>query len=52
MLSGGDRVLCKTIFPAAKEKGISERTVNEAKKNIPDIVTAKTGKGWTWQMPE
>ena len=52
MLSGGDGVPCKTIFSAAKEKGISERTVNEAKKNIPDIVTIKTGKGWTWQMPE
>lgn len=52
MLSGGERLPCRTIFSAAKERGISERTVNEAKKNIPDIVTVKTGKGWTWQMPE
>ena len=52
MLSSGEMLPCKTIFSAAKEKGISERTVNEAKKNIPDIVTAKTGKGWTWQMRE
>lgn len=52
MLSSGETLPCKTIFSAAKEKGISERTVNEAKKNIPDIITAKTGKGWTWRMRE
>ena len=52
MLSGGEKVLCKNIFSAAKAKGISERTVNEAKKNIDGLTTAKTGKGWTWQLPD
>lgn len=52
MLSGGEKVLCKTIFSAAKAKGISERTVNEAKKNIDGLVTSRIGKGWTWQLPD
>lgn len=50
MLSGGDKVLCKDIFSAAKDKGISVRTVNEAKKNIDGLTTIKTGKEWTWQL--
>lgn len=52
MLSGGEKVLCKIIFSAAKSKGISERTVNEAKKNIDGLVTSRAGKGWTWQIPD
>lgn len=52
MLSGGEKVLCQNIFSAAKEQGISVRTVNEAKKNINGLTTVKTGKGWTWQLTE
>lgn len=51
MLCGGAPVLCNKIFSAAQAKGISRRTVNEAKKNIPEIVTGKPGKEWTWQIP-
>lgn len=36
------------ILRIAKAKGISERTVNEAKKNIPNIKTHKVGKYWYW----
>lgn len=52
MLSSGEKVLCQNIFSAAKEQGISVRTVNEAKKNINGLTTVKTGKGWTWQLTE
>lgn len=52
MLSSGEKVLCQNIFAAAKEQGISVRTVNEAKKNINGLTTAKTGKGWTWQLSD
>ena len=34
MLDGGAELPCGEIFAAAKRKQISQRTVNEAKKNI------------------
>ena len=52
MLSGGEPVLADEIFRVAEAKGISRRTVNEAKKNISAIVTTKPGKKWMWQLPE
>ena len=52
MLSDGDPVLCKTIQAAAKAKGISKRTLDDAKKNIGSIHTDKPGKHWTWQIPK
>ena len=52
MLAGGGEVLSETVFQAAQQKGISRRTVNEAKKNIPGIVTKKNGKNWSWQLPK
>lgn len=52
MLSGGDQVPCDTIFTMAQTKGISRRTVNEAKHHIPDIQTRKIGKQWFWQLPQ
>lgn len=50
MLSDGRQIPCDTIFTMAQAKGISRRTVNEAKKNIPDIQTRKIGKQWYWQL--
>lgn len=52
MLSDGGQIPCDTIFTMAQAKGISRRTVNEAKKNIPDIQTRKIGKQWYWQLPQ
>ena len=50
MLSGKEQVAAGDIFKAAQRKGISRRTVNEAKKNIRGIVTTRVGKGWVWGM--
>lgn len=52
MLESGTEVPCEEIFRRAQQKNISRRTVNEAKKNIPGIVTRKVGKGWVWSLPE
>lgn len=50
MLSGGEPVAANEIFCTAEAKGISKRTVNEAKKNIDGIVSTKIGKQWMWQL--
>ena len=52
LLSDGEQVPCETIFSMAAAKGISQRTVNQAKKNIPEIVTTKPSKKWFWQIPK
>ena len=52
MLAGGDDVAADEIFRTAVNRGISRRTVNEAKKNIHGISTRKVGKGWVWSMPQ
>ena len=52
MLESGTEVPCEEIFCRAQQKNISRRTVNEAKKNIPGIVTKKVGKSWVWSLPE
>lgn len=52
MLDGGKEVYADDIFKAAKNKNISNRTVNEAKKNIKNIKSKKVGKGWVWYIPE
>ena len=52
ILSNGEPVPADEIFNRAKEKGISKRTVNEAKKNIEGIVSTKIGKQWMWQLKE
>ncbi|MBS6981645.1 MAG: AAA family ATPase [Oscillibacter sp.] len=51
MLDGGAELPCGEIFAAAKRKQISQRTVNEAKKNIHGIVTRKVGAKWMWSIP-
>lgn len=50
MLDGGAELPCGEIFAAAKRKQISQRTVNEAKKNIKGIVTRKVGVKWMWSI--
>ena len=51
MLSGRQEVMAEEVFRAAQHKGISRRTVNEAKKIIANIVTRKVGKFWFWSLP-
>ncbi len=52
MLSGGEKIPCETIFSTAEARGISQRTVNEAKKNIHGIQSRKIGKRWVWWINE
>lgn len=52
MLAYGKEVTAEEIFRTAANKNISQRTVNEAKKNINGIKSRKVGKGWTWSIPE
>lgn len=51
MLAGGQEIMAENVFRAAEGKGISRRTVNEAKKAISNIVTRKNGKYWFWSLP-
>ena len=52
MLEDGKEVMADEIFRMAESKNISRRTMNEAKKKIPNIKTRKVGKGWAWSIPE
>ena len=52
MLADGKEVTAEEIFRTAANKNISQRTVNEAKKNIDGIKTRKVGKGWVWSIHE
>ena len=52
MLSGGNEVPCEEIFKAAEQRGISRRTVNEAKKQIPELRTRKVSVNWAWSLHE
>ena len=51
MLADGREIMAEDVFRAAEGKGISRRTVNEAKKAFPNIVTRKNGKYWFWSLP-
>ena len=50
MLFDGEEVPSEEIFTRAKELGISMRTVNAAKKNIPEIKSRRSGNHWCWRM--
>ena len=52
MLSGGNEILCEEIFKAVEQRGISRRTVNEAKKQIPELRTRKVSVNWAWSLQE
>jgi hypothetical protein len=47
----GRPVPVEEVFQKAKELGISERTVNIAKKNI-GVLSVKLGNQWYWQLPD
>lgn len=46
VLADGNAVPCDLIFRRAAELGISQRTVNEAKKQVSGIKTSKSGIKW------
>lgn len=50
LLADGDEVPSEEIFHRAKELGIGMRTVNTAKKNIPEIKSRRNGNHWCWRM--
>ena len=50
ILDDGKEAMADEIFRMAESKNI--RTVNEAKKKIPNIKTRKVSKGWAWSIPE
>ena len=50
LLSEGDEVPSEEIFTRAKELGIGMRTVNAAKKNIPEIKSRRNRNRWCWRM--
>ena len=52
LLSGGEEIPSEEVFSKAKERGISERTVNAAKKNIPGIQSVRRGNTWCWRMDD
>ena len=52
MLEDGRERMAEEIFAVAKSKDISERTVNEAKRKIPNVKSRKVGKNWAWSIPE
>ena len=52
MLSDGKEIPCEEIFKAAEQKGISRRTVNEAKKQIPELRTRKVSINWAWSLKQ
>ncbi len=52
LLDDGKTVSAEVIFKTAKEKNISERTVNQAKKNIEGIKSKKVGTSWSWYITE
>ena len=52
MLSSGEFVPAEKIFEKAKERNISQRTVNEAKAKIKGLTTRRIGKGWSWAIPD
>ena len=50
ILADGNAVPCDLIFRQAAELGISQRTVNEAKKQVSGIKTSKSGIKWYWKI--
>lgn len=48
---GKDPVPASAVFKHAKGDGISERTLNRAKKEL-GIISERDGKHWVWRLPE
>lgn len=52
MLECGGELPCEEIFRAAELKGISRRTVSEAKKLVPELISRKASTNWVWSLPQ
>ena len=49
-LAGGQPVLANEIYQLAKAAGISRRTVEMAKRNMPDVTAKKLRNCWAWSL--
>ena len=49
-LAGGHPVLANKIYQIAKDAGISRRTVEMAKRNMPDVTARKLRNCWAWSL--
>ena len=49
-LAGGHPVLANEIYQLAKAAGISRRTVEMAKRNMPDVTAKKLRNCWAWSL--
>ena len=49
-LAGGQPVLANEIYRLAKDAGISRRTVEMAKRNMPDVTARKLRNCWAWSL--
>ena len=49
-LAGGHPVLANEIYQMAKAAGISRRTVEMAKRNMPDVTARKLRNCWAWSL--
>ena len=49
-LAGGHPVLANEIYQIAKDAGISRRTVEMAKRNMPDVTARKLRSCWAWSL--
>ena len=49
-LAGGQPVLANEIYQMAKDAGISRRTVEMAKRNMPDVTAKKLRNCWAWSL--
>ena len=49
-LAGGHPVLANEIYQMAKDAGISRRTVEMAKRNMPDVTARKLRNCWAWSL--
>ena len=49
-LAGGQPVLANEIYQMAKDAGISRRTVEMAKRNMPDVTARKLRNCWAWSL--
>ena len=49
-LAGGQPVLANEIYQLAKDAGISRRTVEMAKRNMPDVTARKMRNCWAWSL--
>ena len=49
-LASGQPVLANEIYQMAKDAGISRRTVEMAKRNMPDVTARKLRNCWAWSL--